>query len=155
MVRAEKLRENAVSRGESFTFETVFSRREKLDFLIECKKCGYYVKTIYMATKNPRINVKRIEERVKSGGHHVPGEMVIDRYYRSMGLLKEIIDASDEIHVYDNSYGASFCVFIKVDDEMILLNKERREKWVYQYIERHFEEKITHDFTVEQSKIFR
>ena len=65
---ARILREEATYSGKSFTFETVFSTQDKLAFLKDCKNNGYYIRAIYIATKNPRINIKRIEERVNSWG---------------------------------------------------------------------------------------
>ena len=154
MNKAELLRKAAISKGDSFVFETVFSTQDKLDFLVECNRNGYYIWTIYMATNNPRINNKRIKERVKNGGHNVPGLKVVERYYKSMNYLQQIIRVSDEVQVYDNSYKAPFCVFIKYNNTMILLNKEYRKEWVDRYIVKHYREDIKYDLTVAESSNF-
>ena len=38
---------------------------------------------IYIYLENPRICIERINERVLNGGHFVPDEAVIRRYFRS------------------------------------------------------------------------
>ena len=54
-------------------------------------------------TIDPDVNVLRIESRVASGGHDVDSSKVVDRYYKSLGHIKELIDICDILHVYDNT----------------------------------------------------
>jgi predicted ABC-type ATPase len=134
MIKAEELRNEAVQRGVSFTFETVFSRGDKLQFLKDAHKVGYHITVIYITTSDYNINIRRVEQRIKSGGHNVPKDKIISRYEKSMRLLPDIIDVADVIKVYDNST-KSILVFEKTHDSKVILhNREQRHKWVDHYI---------------------
>ncbi len=47
--------------------------------------------------------VCRIENRVAAGGHNVDSGKVIERYYKSINNIKELLDICDIMHVYDNT----------------------------------------------------
>lgn len=47
--------------------------------------------------------VCRIESRVAAGGHNVDSSKVIERYYKSINNIKELLDICDIMHVYDNT----------------------------------------------------
>jgi len=99
----EDKRQKAIEKGEPLAFETVFSTSEKLDYLYTAKKKGYYISTIYVTTKSPEINIKRVKKRVLAGGHYVEPEKVRSRYYRSMNYLADLFKASDSMLIYDSS----------------------------------------------------
>lgn len=134
MQNAEDLRNTLIIAGDSFTFETVLSTKGKIDFLLKAKELGYMITTIYIITSDYNINIKRVEARVKSGGHDVPTDKLISRYDRCMSFMKDVIKISDEVKIYDNST-RPVQIFIKTDDgENILLNREQRHSFFDQYI---------------------
>jgi len=67
MQEAEKRRIENVTLENSFTFETVLSTEEKLNFLLFSKSEGYFVTVIYVTTYSPEINLARIRKRVEQG----------------------------------------------------------------------------------------
>jgi len=116
MRRAERRRNGFITTKTSFTFETVLSTREKLDFINYAKAEGYIVTTIYVVTSDPQINVERIKQRTAQGGHGVPHDKILSRYKKSMSLMEEVIDAADEALVYDNSGAAPIVLYAKYMD---------------------------------------
>lgn len=60
-------------------------------------------KSTITAYIDPQINISRIESRVALGGHNVEKIKVIDRYYKSINNIKELLDICDIMHVYDNT----------------------------------------------------
>ena len=52
---------------------------------------------------DPQINIARIESRVAAGGHNVASDKVIERYYKSINNIKELLNICDIVHVYDNT----------------------------------------------------
>lgn len=112
-VRAEGLREDLLAKGESFTFETVLSTPRNLELLRRARECGYFVRCIYVLTASPDINVARVRAREMSGGHGVPEEKVRARYYRALDLIPKVVEASDIMHVYDNTGDVPFRIFKK------------------------------------------
>lgn len=55
------------------------------------RKRGFDVTVYFVATRDPEINVNRVERRVDLGGHDVPKDRIIARYFRTMELLPEAI----------------------------------------------------------------
>lgn len=102
-ILADKMRNESIDKKEDFTFETVLSSDYKLKILRKAKKEGYFIKCIFVLTIDPQINIARIKSRVAAGGHNVEKSKVIDRYYKSIDNIKNLIDICDIVHVYDNT----------------------------------------------------
>ena len=68
-------------------------------------------------TKTVNINIERIKSRIEKGGHGVPEEKIISRYYKSINNLKKLIELSDICNVYDNSNSAIERIFKKRKSE--------------------------------------
>lgn len=100
---ADFVRYELLAAGKSFTFESVMSHPGKVEFLKQAKQEGYRSYLYFIATDNPEINVARVEQRVKLGGHPVPRDRIIDRYHKSIGLLADAVSATDRAYIFDNS----------------------------------------------------
>ena len=96
----------------SFTFETVMSHISKVEFLQQAQRQGFKTYLYYVSTVDPQINIARVKYRVSVGGHAVPEQKIIERYYRSMDLLMQAIDASDRTYLFDNSSNGEKAAFI-------------------------------------------
>lgn len=46
------------------------------------------------------------------GGHPVPEKKIVERYYRSIDLLMQAVDASDRAYLFDNSSDGEKAAFI-------------------------------------------
>ena len=96
----------------SFTFETVMSHISKVEFLQEAQRQGFKTYLYYVSTVDPLINIARVQYRVSVGGHPVPEKKIVERYYRSMDLLMQAVDASDRAYLFDNSSSGEKAAFI-------------------------------------------
>ena len=124
---AEKMREDCVANNQSFTFETVLSTDRNLKLLKKAKKQGFFIRCIYVLTSNPDINVSRVESRTAAGGHSVPEEKILSRYYKALALLPELAKICDVMHIYDNST-LPFRIFKKRKDDYFYWENERWNK---------------------------
>jgi predicted ABC-type ATPase len=97
------IREELLKEGRSFTFETVMSSKDKIEFLKKAQQLGFRVYLYFIATDDIEINISRVENRVKDGGHDVPKEKIISRYYRTLDNLIDAIKYSDRAFLFDNS----------------------------------------------------
>lgn len=68
---------------ENFVVETTLSGSYINKVAKKAKQEGYLVQIIYIFLDNPELCIDRVKSRVLKGGHHVPTEDVIRRYYRS------------------------------------------------------------------------
>ena len=97
------VRNQLLLKGNSFSFETVFSHPSKLAIIEEAKALGFKIYFYFLTTDAPEINVNRVKVRVAKSGHPVPEKKIIDRYYRSLDLLFDAIKMSDRAFLFDNS----------------------------------------------------
>ena len=107
-ISADAIAERLISSPEMFNsvriqagrlfFEEIYSliQMEK-DFIVEVtlagkgfqkvisqlKQVGYTVTIIFLFLKSPETCIARVRNRVRLGGHHVPTEDIIRRFYRS------------------------------------------------------------------------
>lgn len=81
---------NSIRDGESFAFETTFSGRLWHKHLLDAKKVGYKVVIYFVFVRNMELSLKRIKQRVKSGGHDVPVKVVKRRFKRTFENLKQL-----------------------------------------------------------------
>ena len=101
---ASEQRETFIREGQTFAFETVFSRTAYwLDFIFKAMAAQYRVELYFLCTESPDLNIIRVETRVQAGGHAVPADKVVKRYSGAIQtalLAKELVD---ELRLYDNS----------------------------------------------------
>lgn len=129
---AESLREECLLEGYSFAFETVLSTPRNLNLLKRAKEKGYFIKVVYVVTESPNINKMRVSSRVDAGGHDVPEDKIVSRYYKSQELMPEVIEVSDICHIYDNS-----------DDCAVRIFKKHKEDCFADYTEYWTKERLT------------
>ena len=102
-VAVDFLRTKLLERQDSFTFETVMSSPDKMRLMEKAQSLGYRTYLYYVATEDPIINVSRVKNRVKKGGHDVPEDKIISRYGRSLDLLADTIRHTNRAYIFDNS----------------------------------------------------
>ena len=113
---ATAMREEAISKKYSFTFETVLSTYRNLDLLKRARNEGYFIRCIYVLTADSNINVARVKSREAMGGHGVAEDKVRSRYEKALKIIPELIDVCDVMHVYDNT-DTPFRIFKKRKDQ--------------------------------------
>ncbi len=101
---AAKLRQELVSQGESFVFETVFSdpAGEKLAFLKDAARRGYSVVLCFISIANVDRSEERVAMRVSQGGHDVPTDKLAARFPRTTANLQQAINELPCVAIFDN-----------------------------------------------------
>ncbi len=72
-----------ISNNKSFVVETTLSGTYINKVANKAKDAGYSVRVVYIFLDNPQLCVERVRTRVLKGGHDVPEEDIIRRFYRS------------------------------------------------------------------------
>lgn len=102
-VIADFLRCKLLERSIPFTIETVMSSPDKVKLLEIAQRLGYRTYLYYIATDDPEINISRVRNRVRQGGHDVPEDKIVSRYGRSLNLLMDAIAHTNRAYIFDNS----------------------------------------------------
>jgi predicted ABC-type ATPase len=82
-VMLERIRELA-REGRDFAFETTLASRTFAPWLKKLQSDGYTFHLVYLWLPTVELAVARVAERVRRGGHAVPGDIVRRRYDRSL-----------------------------------------------------------------------
>ena len=93
--------------SKSFAFETTAAGTNFVKHIKYAKSKGYEIYLIFLRLSNPDQAIKRVEQRVCQGGHHISKEVIIRRYYAGLkNLLDHYLELADTVAIVDNS-GAS------------------------------------------------
>ncbi len=102
--------------GQSFLVETTLSGHTYLRMMEKAKSLGFTVALIYVATRDVSINLERVKQRVRKGGHDVPVEYQLRRYPRSFANMRKAFVLADEAVLLDNSTPGGYTkVALKTD----------------------------------------
>jgi predicted ABC-type ATPase len=72
-----------IAQNKSFSFETVMSHSSKIDEISTVVDLGYTAYLYFVCIDSPEVNVSRVNNRVEKGGHKVPEDKIVNRYYRT------------------------------------------------------------------------
>ncbi len=119
------VRAKLIENKQSFSFETVMSHPSKCEILADAQKQDYQTYLYFICTNFPEINVDRVKNRVRKGGHPVPEDKIVGRYHRSLDLLREAVKSTYRTFIFDNSAEKhEFVLEIYKGEEVILENTE-------------------------------
>lgn len=65
---------------QDFAIETTLATKSYVSFIKKAQKVGYFVTLLYFWLSSPELAIKRVEDRVKAGGHDVPKDVIRRRY---------------------------------------------------------------------------
>ncbi|GAB6012335.1 zeta toxin family protein [Viscerimonas tarda] len=72
--------EDLLQNKKDFAIETTLATKSYVRFIREAQEQGYFVTLLYFWLNSPDLAVSRVEDRVRSGGHNVPEEVIRRRY---------------------------------------------------------------------------
>ena len=88
----------------NFAFETTLASRTFATWIPKLKQEGYEFHLIFLWLKNIELAIRRVEERVKTGGHSIPEETIRRRYRSGLKNFFNLYrPLADSWQFYDNS----------------------------------------------------
>ena len=93
-----------LAQNESFSIETTLATRSYFRLIEKAHQQGYEVTLLYFWLKSPKQALERVAERVRKGGHNIPKDIVIRRFYEGIDNLFNIyMPLVDSWLLVDNS----------------------------------------------------
>ena len=129
---AANQRDECIRKGESFAFETVMSHPSKLALLEKAGDAGFEITLVFISTKDPRYNVARVRDRVAKGGHDVPEEKIISRYYRTHTYLPIAISLAHRTYIFDNTITPQLGAVLRESE--IVEQNQNSPQWIAETI---------------------
>ncbi len=135
-VTVDFLRQKLMEQKDTFTLETVMSHPSKVDLLARAHAAGYRTYLYFVATDDPAINVSRVRNRVKLGGHGVPEDRIENRYHRSLALLMDAIRHTNRAYIFDNSTDSTEHTWLAeiTDGRTLQLKTNRVPAWFRTFV---------------------
>ena len=88
----------------NFAFETTLASRSCAPWIVKLRESGYRFHLVFLWLSTSELAMQRVKERVRSGGHAVPDEVVERRYERGIAnFFKLCRPLADTWVAYDNS----------------------------------------------------
>ena len=116
----------ALGQGHSFSFETTMSGKIWAPLIRKALLQKYRVELLFVYLESPKMCLRRIEDRVRSGGHNIPEETVRRRYKRSLAMFARTYSSLiPNWYLFDNSNGAALVIAQKEDGEIRIADQLR------------------------------
>lgn len=81
---------------ESFSVETTLSAKSYVNIIERAHNNGFFVQLIFFWLETPEAAVLRVAQRVIEGGHNIPEDVILNRYFAGIRnffrLYKNIVD---------------------------------------------------------------
>ncbi len=118
-----------IEEGRDFAFETTLSTRCYKNLVINAQKSGYQVMLLFFFLRSSDLAVKRVETRVKEGGHDVREEIIRRRYDSGLKNFFDIYAAIVNEWIFiDNSGGPSEIIAQRNGSQSFVKNEK---EWKY------------------------
>jgi predicted ABC-type ATPase len=114
--------EKMIDEGKDFAFETTLSTRSYKNFIKHSQESGYYVTLLFFWLNSPELAIRRVETRVKEGGHFIPIEVIQRRYENGLKNFFMIFEPIVDEWIFIDNSG---------DPYEIIAHKNSNEKEIY------------------------
>lgn len=122
-----------VLRGESFAFESTLSGKTWHKILTHALEKGYSVTIYFLYTSNVSLNIKRVKERAKRGGHFIQPADIKRRFPKCFDNFWNIYRSlANEWFVFDNTKKKPRLIMNSTD--FLLLPKIKQEEFIENFM---------------------
>jgi len=116
-------------RRKSFAFETTLASRFYAPWVKRLRESGYRFHLVFLWLSSIELAIERVEERVRSGGHSIPDEVIRRRYDRGIANFFNFYQPlADTWAAYDNS-GSGTPLLVSAGGENISTRIIRPDTW--------------------------
>jgi predicted ABC-type ATPase len=108
----------------NFGFETTLAGRSWLPLLHRLRARGYRLHLFFLWLPSPELAVHRVHDRVLSGGHSVPEDVVRRRFARGLqNFFRIYAPIVDAWLIFDSSQNPPFLIGFSVADLQLLFDR--------------------------------
>lgn len=93
-----------INRRATFAIETTLATKSYKSLVKRAKASGYQVILLFFWLSSPQMAEKRVAQRVASGGHNIPNDVIHRRYWSGLqNLFNIFVPIVDLWSFYDNT----------------------------------------------------
>ncbi len=109
-----------VTSRKNFVYETTLASHQALRLMKAARSAGYSVGLAFVVLRHPDLNVLRVAERVRLGGHSIPEDVIRRRYEGAFANFPTAIRLANQTIFYDNSERTGIETLIQIADGSIV-----------------------------------
>ena len=126
-----------LQRNVSFSIETTLSTRSYFRLVEKAHSQGYDVTLLYFWLKSPQQAIERVAERVAKGGHNIPNDTIIQRYWEGLDNLFNIyMPIVDTWILVNNGETPRIIVATGGRDQETIIRESKQYKIIKGYVKR-------------------
>lgn len=96
--------EKLIQNQKDFAFETTLSSKSYSNTIYKSKQIGFQISLVFFWLDSVDLAIERVKTRVLEGGHNIPRQVIIRRYYAGLKNLFDIyIPICDYWMIFNNS----------------------------------------------------
>ena len=120
--------QDLLSHKVEFAFETTLSTRSFIGFIDKAKANSYTVHLVFYWLDSVELAIERVKKRVAKGGHNIPTDTIIRRYYAGLrNFIHLYKDVVDNWMLIDNSNAQQIIIAKGQKEQVQIINSE---KWL-------------------------
>ena len=114
-----------VQKGQDLLIEVTLSGRSFQRILDFLKQANYTIYIVFIFLESSDLCIDRIHQRVMNGGHDVPQEDIVRRFYRSINNFWQTYkNIADIWSIYSNSGNRFYRVAVGEKDSVTIYDNE-------------------------------
>lgn len=126
-----------LQRNESFSIETTLSTRSYFRLVEKAHSQGYDVTLLFFWLKSPLQAIERVAERVAKGGHDIPKDIIVRRYWEGLdNLFKIYMPIVDTWILVNNGETPRSIVATGGKDQTTIIKDNKHFKTIEEYVKR-------------------
>ena len=132
----ERLVEMSLESNLSFAYEGHFSSENPWQTIVRFKETNYHITMVFLMVKELSLSLKRVSERVKTGGHYVTPQEIEKNFYGNLIQLNKHFQLINELIIADNSKFGTPSQILRVSEGIIIesIEKTKMPNWVNKYL---------------------
>lgn len=124
-----------LSRNKSFSIETTLATRSYCRLIEKAHQQGYKVTLLFFWLKSPEQAIERVAERVSKGGHNIPQDIIVRRYYEGINnLFKLYMPIVDTWILVNNSETPRTIVATGGKEQVLYIRNNVIFKYLEEYV---------------------
>lgn len=116
-----------ISKGQDFAFETTLATKSYRNFVLKSKEKGYHTVLLFFWLRTPDLAVKRVETRVKEGGHNIPEDVIRRRYKNGLINFFRIFESLVDEWIFIDNSGEPYEIIAQKNSTGVIL--KNIDKW--------------------------
>jgi predicted ABC-type ATPase len=132
----ERLQNNAIQANQSFCYEGHFSAVNAWQTIRLFKENNYQITMVFLMLSDLSVSLRRVTDRVKSGGHFVTPIEIEKNYFGNLIQLNRHFELIDELYIIDNSSPIFPTLILSLSNGKVIENlaKSNLPKWFDEYL---------------------